>query len=291
MPNTSPSRPRVGLFVSCLVDLYRPQIGFAALELLERAGCEVAVPQQQTCCGQPAYNSGDDASAAELARSTIDAMESFDYIVVPSGSCASMLKVHYPELLSADPVWSSRAQQFASKVHELLAFLVDVCEFTEIEAEFEGVVTYHDSCSGLRELGISAQPRQLLASVKKLRLAEMESSDVCCGFGGTFCVKYPEISTRMVSDKVSLAEQSGADTVLGGDLGCLLNIQGRISRLGRPLRVLHTAEVLAGMVSGDDPGIGNLSPAAACGRTDVEARDSTSAHDSASASTQNRGQL
>ncbi|MFK7860894.1 MAG: (Fe-S)-binding protein [Granulosicoccus sp.] len=242
--------PQVGLFVTCLVDLHRPSVGFATIKLLEQAGCSVVVPEAQTCCGQPAFNSGDDETSRDIARNTINAFEEFDYIVVPSGSCAGMMIKHYPELFKDEPDWSNRARHFADRCHELLSFLVDVRGMTEFGACFDATVTYHDSCSGLRELGIKQQPRQLMQGVKGLVLKEMEDTDVCCGFGGTFCVKYPDISERMVSDKVALAQQTGASTLLAGDMGCLLNISGRLSRLEQPLRVYHFAEVLAGMAVG-----------------------------------------
>lgn len=243
----SAASPQVGLFVSCLVDLYRPNVGFATIKLLEQSGCVVTVPPSQTCCGQPAYNSGDTSDSATIARATIDAFEKFDYVVVPSGSCAGMLREHFPELLQKDPEWSQRAVRFSAKVHELTSFLTDVMEFEKIDAKFESTVTYHDSCSGLRELGIKTQPRDLLQSVSGLQLKEMEGTEVCCGFGGTFCIKYPDISERMVSDKVALAAQSGAEVLLGGDMGCLMNISGRLKRLDQPMRVYHVAEVLADM--------------------------------------------
>lgn len=240
----------VGLFVTCLVDLHRPGVGFAAIKLLEKAGCTVSVPMSQTCCGQPAFNSGDDNTSREIARNTIEAFEGFDYIVVPSGSCAGMMIEHYPQLFENDSVWCERATQFARRCHELLSFLVDVRGMTQFDARFDASVTYHDSCSGLRELGIKDQPRQLMEQVDGLELKEMDDTDVCCGFGGTFCVKYPDISERMVTDKVSMALQTGASTLVGGDMGCLLNISGRVSRLGEPLRVFHVAEVLANMADG-----------------------------------------
>ncbi|MBX2835525.1 MAG: (Fe-S)-binding protein [Gammaproteobacteria bacterium] len=245
---------QVGLFVTCLVDLYRPNVGFASIKLLEAAGCTVVVPQNQTCCGQPAYNSGDNATTAAIARNTIEAFAGVDYIVAPSGSCAGMLRDHYPELLKEDHQWHNRANEFAKKCYELTSFLTDVMGFNDIDATYQGTVTYHDSCSGLRELGVKQQPRQLLSKTKALTLEEMDDTDVCCGFGGTFCVKYPEISTKMVTDKIALAQQTDADTLLGGDMGCLLNISGRLSRMGSDMRVYHVAEVLANMAEG--PGIG-----------------------------------
>lgn len=249
----SHSTARVGLFVTCLVDLFRPAVGFAAVKLLEDAGFRVGVPAAQTCCGQPAYNSGDLANTRAIARQVIETFESYDHVVVPSGSCGGQLH-KYPELFADDPPWRRRAEALASRTHELLAFLTDVAGVDSVGGRFDHAVTYHDSCSGLRQLGIRAQPRRLLAGVQGLELREMQETEVCCGFGGTFCVKYPEISERMVSDKVADIDATGADTVLAGDLGCLMNIAGRLRRLGRPVRAYHTAEVLAGMA--DAPAIG-----------------------------------
>ena len=240
-----PAQPRVALFVTCLVDLYRPTVGFSAIHLLEQAGCTVEVPRAQTCCGQPAYNSGDRATARDLARAVVDAFLPYDYTVVPSGSCAGMIAHHYPGLFADDPEYRAKAERLAAKTHELVSFLADVMGVAAVPARYEGVVTYHDSCSGLRELGIRAQPRALLGSVEGLTLRELKDADVCCGFGGTFCVKYPDISTRMVDDKVRDIAATGAGTVLAGDLGCLLNIAGRIRREGLDVKVRHVAEVLA----------------------------------------------
>ncbi len=241
------SRPRVALFVTCLVDLHRPSIGFAALKLLEAAGCDVEVPRAQTCCGQPAYNSGDRATTAAIARQILDAFAGYDYVVVPSGSCAGMLRTHMPHLFDDDPNTKARAEALAEKTHELVSFLVDIRGMLAVPAAYAGTATYHDSCAGLRELGIKTQPRDLLASVAGLRLVEMKEPEICCGFGGTFCVKYPEISTRMASDKTADITATGADTLLAGDLGCLLNIAGRLSREGSTIKVRHVAEVLAGV--------------------------------------------
>lgn len=246
--------PRVALFVTCLVDLFRPGIGFAAIELLELAGCRVEVPARQTCCGQPALNSGDLADARALARQVIEAFEGYDYVVAPSGSCAGTLRCHYPTLLEDEPDWAERARALAARSYELTSFLVDVRGLASVPTRFDGAVTYHDSCSGLRELGVRAQPRRLLAAVQGLELREMQEADVCCGFGGTFCVKYPEISLRMVSDKVGNIDATAARVVLGGDLGCLMNIAGRLQRMGRPVRAFHVAELLTGRAQG--PAIG-----------------------------------
>lgn len=253
MPNHS-SPPRVAVFVTCLADLLRPQVGFATVKLLEAAGCRVEVPTTQTCCGQPAYNSGDRADAQALARQTIAACEGFDYVVLPSGSCAGMLR-QYPALLADDPAWAARARGLADKTYELVSFLTDVIRLDRLPpVRYHRTVTYHDACSGLRELGIREQPRRLLAQVEGLRLVEMRDTEVCCGFGGTFCVKYPEISARLATDKCAAIAATGADEVLAGDLGCLLNIAGRLRRDGSPVKARHVAEVLAGLT--DSPAIG-----------------------------------
>jgi L-lactate dehydrogenase complex protein LldE len=248
----SPSRnPRVALFVTCLVDLMRPSVGFAAVKLLEDAGCTVEVPVQ-TCCGQPAYNSGDRGTTRDLAMRMIDAFHGYDFVVAPSGSCAGMIKAHYAELFEEDPNWRAKADAIAAKTYELTSFLVDVLGVTKVDASFEGTVTYHDSCSGLRELGVRAQPRKLLSSVEGLQLVEMNENDVCCGFGGTFAVKYSDISGAIVEAKAKNVSASGAHTLLAGDLGCLMNMAGKLSRDGRPVEVRHVAEVLAGM-AGEPP--------------------------------------
>ncbi len=237
---------RVALFVTCLVDLFRPSVGFAALELLERSGVSVSIPTAQTCCGQPAYNSGDRETAIELARRMITLFEPFDHVVAPSGSCAAMLRCHYPRLLARDSTWAGRAEALAEKTWELTAFMVDVAGVTAVDSTLSARVTYHDGCSGLRELGVRRQPRELLATVAGLDLAEMTEPETCCGFGGTFCVKYPEVSTKMVRDKVADIEGTGAELVLAGDLGCLLNIAGCLRRRRSRIAVRHVAEVLAG---------------------------------------------
>ncbi len=252
---TSPGpRPKVALFVTCLVDLFRPTVGFAAVKLLEDAGCEVVVPAAQTCCGQPAFNSGDRADAALLAKKVIETFEPYDWLVAPSGSCAGHIATHYPELFEAGDPWKARAEALAAKSRELVSFLVDVLGVTDTGARFEGSVTYHDSCSGLRELGVHDQPRRLLAAVDGLTLTEMADTDVCCGFGGTFSVKYPDLSGAIVDKKTDNVAASGAATLLAGDMGCLMNMAGRLSRKGSTVAVRHVAEVLAGMADG--PAIG-----------------------------------
>ncbi len=246
---TSSTKPyRVGLFVTCLVDMFRPSIGFATVKLLEQAGCNVDVPQAQTCCGQPTFNSGDRQSTRQIARNVIDAFDGFEYVVGPSGSCIGMLH-HYPELFEATDPYQRRAQDLAARAYEITAFLTDVLHFEQIIAAYEGSVTYHDSCAGLRELGIKQQPRKLLGKVDNLQLEEMEEAETCCGFGGTFCIKYPDISNRMVSDKTANIEASGAQTLLGGDLGCLLNMAGKLKREGSSIQVRHVVEVLANMTA------------------------------------------
>lgn len=252
MTEVSGAKPRVGLFVTCLVDAMRPNIGFASLKLLEAAGCEVEVPQAQTCCGQPTFNSGDDKTTRAIAKQIIESFEGYDYVVVPSGSCASMIRTHYGELF-ADPIWSARQVAVSAKTWEILSFLTDVMGFNPDNVRYDGIATYHDSCSGLRDLGIHDQPRALLSTVQGLSMAPLKDNDACCGFGGTFCVKYPDISNAIVSDKAENIANSGADTLLAGDLGCLMNMAGKLSREGREIKAFHTIEVLAGMAEG--PGI------------------------------------
>jgi len=239
---------KVALFVTCLVDMFRPSVGFAAIKLLEDAGCEVQVPADQTCCGQPAWNSGDRAHTREIAEQVIEAFEDYDFIVAPSGSCAGMLKVHYPELFSQVPGWRQRADKFAAKIFELTSFLTDILGITQVDAKLQAKVTYHDSCAGLRELGISEQPRTLLKSVEGLALEEMKDSETCCGFGGTFAVKYSDISNSIVSEKSGNIEKAEPEMLLAGDLGCLMNMAGKLKRQGSTIEVRHVAEVLAGMV-------------------------------------------
>ena len=239
---------RVGLFVTCLVDAMRPRIAFAAIRLLEAAGCEVVVPEQQTCCGQPGYNSGDSNSAKALALKFLGEFEQFDYVVLPSGSCAGMVRTHYPGLFADDAALHARFIALGQHTYELTDFLANVARLKKVPGNFNGTITYHDSCSGLRELDVYKQPRALLAKMPGVELREMVESTTCCGFGGTFSVKYGELSTRMADNKCRHIADTKADAIAGGDLGCLLNIEGRLRRNGdRTTRVLHIAEVLAGM--------------------------------------------
>lgn len=246
--------PTVGLFVTCLVDLFRPSVGFAAIKLLENAGARVEVPQSQTCCGQPAYNSGDRADAKAIARAAIEAFEHFDYVVAPSGSCAGMLRVHYPKLFADEPDFTARANALAAKSYELTSFLVEVLKVESVQARLPGAVTYHDSCSSLRELHVRDAPRRLLKSIDNLDLVEMEETEICCGFGGAFSVKYPGIANAIVEGKTRNIAKTGAGCLLAADLGCLLHIAGKLSREGSRVECRHVAEVLAGMT--EAPAIG-----------------------------------
>ncbi len=242
---------RVGLMVTCLVDVMRPGIGFSAIKLLEAAGCDVVVPENQTCCGQPAYSGGNKDAARELAAKFIADFESFDYIVIPSGSCGGTIKTHYDDILAGHPDLVARYERIKTRVYELTDFLVNIAKLDKLPAAsagaFRGSVTYHDSCSGLRELGVQRQPRELLAKRDGVELKEMNGARQCCGFGGTFAVKYGDISTAIVDEKCENIHASGADAVVLGDLGCMLNIEGRLRRTGdHQTRVLHVAQVLAG---------------------------------------------
>ena len=238
---------RVGLFVTCLVDLMRPSIGFAALRLLEAAGCEVVVPPTQTCCGQPGYNSGDQKAAKALALKVLQEFDGCEYVVLPSGSCAGMIRVHYPALFKDDPAVIESINRLSARTYELTDFLVNVAKLQNIPGNYSGSLTYHDSCSGLREMGVQAQPRALLARMPGVKLTEMRESTTCCGFGGTFSVKFGDISARMADNKCEHIAQTGAGAIVAGDLGCLMNIEGRLRRRGDlDTRVLHIAEILAG---------------------------------------------
>jgi len=242
------SDKKVGLFVTCLANTMRPSIGFASITLLEQAGCTVEVPELQSCCGQPAFNSGDDEGTRQIAYQTIKQFENFDYVVLPSGSCAAMIKKNFIEVFKDDPKWLSRATHLANRTHELLSFLVDICHFQPQDIELDGSYTYHDSCSGYRSLNVYEQPRQMLSTVKGLEHKPLNNHAECCGFGGTFCVKYSDISNEIVAEKVENVVATEADYLLGGDMGCLMNIAGKLNREGhKEIRALHTAEVLAGL--------------------------------------------
>ena len=243
-PHTS--RPeRVTLFIQCIVDGIYPEVAEALVRIFERLNIAVDYPPDQTCCGQPAFNSGYRTAARRAARHFIEVFAHSPLIVCPSGSCVAMVRRHYAELFSDDPVWQARAEAAARNTFELTEFLVDVLGVTDLGARFDGRVTYHDSCHLLRTLGVRDQPRQLLTSIRGLDFVEMADSDRCCGFGGAFSVKYPDISTAMVAEKVDTILATGADTVVGCDMGCLMNIEGYLSRRKHPVRVRHIAQLLA----------------------------------------------
>lgn len=238
----SGERPNTALFITCLADLFRPAVGFSTVRLLQAAGCAVEVPQGQTCCGQPAYTSGGSESALALAIQTLRLLMDYDHVVLPSGSCAAMIKVHYPALLAEDAEWGPKARQLAAKTWELTQFLHQVMKYTPPTDQNPADTAYLDSCSGLRELGISDAPRALL----KGRVLESGDSEVCCGFGGTFCVKYTDVSTAIADKKLDRLAATGATQVTGGDLGCLMHLAGRAARRGLDLQFRHVAELLAG---------------------------------------------
>jgi len=254
MTQTSPSQPSVGLFVTCLVDLMRPSVGFAALRLLERAGAKVVVPENQTCCGQPAYNSGDFKDACAIAQDVIQAFEGFDHVVAPSGSCAGMIRVHYPKLFDDGDAWRARAEDLAGRTFELTQYLAEHLDLNEVSAQLDATAAYHDSCASRREMGVVDQPRKLLATVDGLEVKELADTETCCGFGGLFSIKFPDVSGDIVDKKAAMIEDTGADLLVGADLGCLVNMSGKLKRRGSGVRIYHIAEVLAGMT--DAPGIG-----------------------------------
>lgn len=246
-------KPRVGLFVTCLVDLMRPSVGFAAARLIEDAGCTVVVPAGQTCCGQPAYNAGDRKTARDLALQTVRSFDGCDFVVAPSGSCAATLRVHYPALFKGEGNIEFEVKAFAERVHELTHFLANVRRKIETDARFEGRVVHHDACAGLRELGIRNAPRRLLSAVAGLELVEAPDTTACCGFGGLFSVKYPEVSTAIADRRIADLAAPAPDLVTAGDLGCLMHLAGRLRRTENPLPCRHVAEVLAGELT--DPPI------------------------------------
>ena len=237
--------PSAALFVPCIVDSLYPEVGEAAVRVLRRLGVRVEYPPDQTCCGQPAFNSGYLREARLSARRFIRIFEHAETVVCPSGSCAAMVKLHYPELFAEEPAWRGRAEELGQRVFEFSQYLVDVLGVEDLGARFEGKVTYHDSCHLLRSLGIAKQPRKLIAGVGGLEFTEMEDSDRCCGFGGAFSVKYPAISEAILEDKVDNILKTGADAVIGCDMGCLMNIEGMLKRKGLPVRAMHIASLLA----------------------------------------------
>lgn len=237
---------KVSFFVTCLVDQLCPNVGVSAVEVLRRAGCEVVFDERQTCCGQPAFNTGYRREARKFAKRFIEIFEESDAdaIVSPSGSCTAMVK-HFYELFPDDAEWRARAEKIAAKTHEFGSFLVNVLKIDEIGASGSGKVTWHDACHALRDLNIHNEPRRLLKNVKGMEFVELENADTCCGFGGTFSVKYPEISAAILDKKIAAIESSGASTVVACDTSCLMQIAGRLSRLGSSIKTKHLAEVLA----------------------------------------------
>lgn len=241
-----PDRQPATLFIQCLVDVMYPEVGLAMLKIFDKLGIPVDCPTEQTCCGQPAFNAGYRQQAKVAARRFIEIFENKEVIVCPSGSCVAMVRHHYPQLFDGEPPWQRRAEAVAAKTYELTQYLVDVLGIDELGARYSGKLTYHDSCHALRTLGIREQPRQLIAKVAGAELVEMNESERCCGFGGSFAVKYPDISTAMVADKADQIIATGADAVVGIDISCLMNIQGLLSRRKSPVKSVHIAELLAG---------------------------------------------
>jgi L-lactate dehydrogenase complex protein LldE len=234
---------KVSLLVTCLGDALFPDVGVATVRLLRRLGVEVDFPAAQTCCGQPHFNSGYRADARDLARHAIKAFDNGQLVVAPSGSCAAMVKLEYPELFADDPVWHSRAADLARRTHELSDFVVNVLGIEDVGARFEGRVTYHVACH-LRGLNLLTEPERLLRKVKGLEYVPLERADECCGFGGSFSVRYPGISGAMVEDKAAFIEKAGVDAVVATDAGCLMNVGGCLRRRGSRVKTLHLVEVL-----------------------------------------------
>lgn len=234
---------KVTLFATCLVDLFQGDVGKAVVEVLERLGCEIDFPVEQICCGQPAYNSGYVKESKNAMKRMIAAFEHAEYVVSPSGSCAYMFK-EYPEVFKGDPLWESKAMALAAKTYEFTEFIVNVLKIEDVGAHLEGKATYHTSCHMTRLLGVTEAPLKLLQNVDGLQYVELHGKDRCCGFGGTFSVKMGNISSEMVHEKVHHVEETGADYLIGADAGCLINIGGRIHRQGKPIKVMHIAEVL-----------------------------------------------
>jgi L-lactate dehydrogenase complex protein LldE len=237
--------PRVSLFVTCIVDQLFPQVGMAMADVLERIGCQVEFPEDQTCCGQPAFNTGYREEARRVAMHFLEVFRDAEYIVAPSGSCTSMIAHHYAELFRGEPEWLEEARRLEPRVWEFSRFLLEVARVEDVGARFEQVVTFHDSCHALREFGIKEGPRRLLGRVRGLTLKEMDAAEECCGFGGTFSVKFPEVSGGMARTKIDSIVKTGARVVVSLDSSCLLQIQGALSRAGAPVATMHLAEVLA----------------------------------------------
>lgn len=234
---------KVSLFVTCLVDLFQGDVGKDTVEVLERLGCKIDFPDKQTCCGQPAFNSGYITDAKESMKTMIQAFEHSEYVVTPSGSCGAMFK-EYPHIFKDDPVWGERAKALADKTYEFTQFIVDVLKVENVGAKLKGRATYHTSCHMTRLLGVKETPITLLKHVEGLEFIPLPHREDCCGFGGTFSVKMAEISEQMVDEKVSHIEEIDVDYLVGGDAGCLLNIGGRANRKGKSFKIMHIASVL-----------------------------------------------
>ncbi len=238
-------KPRVALFITCLGDQFFPQVGECVVELLRRLGVEVTFNPAQTCCGQPAFNTGYRPEARQVAARVLDLFDDAEYVVAPSGSCTTMVRVFYPELFADDPKRLKKAEQLRERFFEFSEFLVKVLKVEDVGACFHGRVAYHDSCHLLRELGISEEPRKLIRAVRGIELVEIQDYQLCCGFGGTFSVKFPEVSVAMGEDKLRAATEAGAEFIVANDSGCLMHLAGLIHRLGLPIQTLHFAELLA----------------------------------------------
>ena len=237
---------RVSLFITCLVDQLWPAVGASAVEVLRRAGCEVVFDERQTCCGQPAFNTGYRKEARRLARRFIELFEEggADAVVSPSGSCTAMVH-HFHQLFADDEGWRRRAEALAARTHEFGSFLVGVLGVEDVGASFNGRVTWHDACHGLRDLGVREEPRRLLRKVRGAEFVELSNADACCGFGGTFSVKYPEISVAILDHKIEAIEKAGVRAVVSGDASCLMQLGGRLTRQNSSVRAIHLAELLA----------------------------------------------
>ncbi len=236
---------RVSLFITCLVDQFFPHTGESVVQVLRRLGVEVTFNPAQTCCGQPAFNTGYHGEARAVAERVLDLFNDAEYVVAPSGSCTSMVKVFYPELFAQDPQRLGKWEKLRGKFFEFSDFLVNVLKVEDVGARFPHRVTYHDSCHLLRELGIESEPRKLIRAVRDLELVEMQDYKVCCGFGGTFAVKFPEVSVAMGADKLKAAVATGAEYLVANDGGCLMHLAGVIHRQGLPLKTMHLADLLA----------------------------------------------
>ncbi|MEW9674224.1 (Fe-S)-binding protein [Ammoniphilus sp. 3BR4] len=236
---------KVSLFITCLADVFYPQVGMSVVDVLRKYGVEVDFPNQQTCCGQPAYNSGYHQEAKDSAMQLIKAFENSETVVTPSGSCASMIRHYYPELFKNDEEWLKKAKGLASKTYEFSEYMVNVLKVELKDIQMPAKATYHQSCHMSRGLGIKEEPKLLLEQVQGLKVEELPYCNDCCGFGGTFAAKMSDISEKMVDEKVRNIESTGAEVLIGSDMGCLMNIGGRLSRTGKDIKVMHVAEVLA----------------------------------------------